>query len=77
MEYEFIALDKCGEEAEWLHHFLEDNPRWPNPVLPNAYIVTVNLLFVEHKTVCTMVSLDIFVVDTIPLDNYSQLKLSL
>ena len=24
MEYEFIALDKCGEEAEWLCHFLED-----------------------------------------------------
>ena len=28
MEYEFIVLDKCGEEAEWLHHFLEDIPRW-------------------------------------------------
>jgi hypothetical protein len=24
MESEFIALDKAGEEAEWLHHFLED-----------------------------------------------------
>ena len=22
MEYEFIALEKCGEEAEWLRHFL-------------------------------------------------------
>ena len=32
MEYEFIALDKCGEEAEWLRHFLEDIPRWPRPV---------------------------------------------
>ena len=21
MEYEFIALDKCGEEAEWLRQF--------------------------------------------------------
>ena len=29
MESEFIALDKCGEEAEWLRHFLEDIPRWP------------------------------------------------
>ncbi|XP_075494778.1 secreted RxLR effector protein 161-like [Primulina tabacum] len=28
MESEFIALDKCGEEAEWLHHFLEDVPGW-------------------------------------------------
>ena len=34
MEYEFIALDKCGEEAEWLCHFLEDIPRWPKPVPP-------------------------------------------
>ena len=34
MEYEFIALDKCGEEAEWLRHFLEDIPRFPKPVPP-------------------------------------------
>ena len=34
MEYEFIALDKCGEEAEWLCHFLKDIPRWPRPVPP-------------------------------------------
>ena len=27
MKIEFIALDKCGEEAEWLRHFLEDIPR--------------------------------------------------
>ena len=31
-ESEFIALDKCGEEAEWLCYFLEDIPRWPKPV---------------------------------------------
>ena len=31
MKYEFIALDKCGEEAKWLRHFLEDTPRWPRP----------------------------------------------
>ena len=37
----------------------------------------VNLLLIKHKTVCTMVSLDIFVVDTTPLDNYSQLGFSL
>ena len=23
-------MDKCGEEAEWLRHFLEDIPRWPD-----------------------------------------------
>ena len=28
MESKFIALDKVGEEAEWLHHFLEDMPMW-------------------------------------------------
>ena len=32
MEYEFIALDKAGEEAEWLRHFLEDIPMWPQLV---------------------------------------------
>ena len=31
-EYEFIALYKCEEEAEWLRHFLEDIPRWPKPM---------------------------------------------
>ena len=34
MESEFIALDKCGEEAEWLRHFLENIPGWPKPVPP-------------------------------------------
>lgn len=32
MESEFIALDKCGEEAEWLRNFLENIPRWSKPV---------------------------------------------
>ena len=32
MESEFIALDKAGEEAEWLRHFLEDIPICPKPV---------------------------------------------
>ena len=34
IEYEFIALDKCGEVAQWLHHFLEEIPRWPRHVPP-------------------------------------------
>ena len=33
MEFEFNALDKDGEEAEWLRHFLEDIPIWPQPML--------------------------------------------
>ncbi|GJU68358.1 hypothetical protein Tco_1254617 [Tanacetum coccineum] len=32
MESKFIALDKCGEEVEWLRQFVEDIPRWPQPV---------------------------------------------
>ncbi|KAL0445959.1 UNVERIFIED_CONTAM: Retrovirus-related Pol polyprotein from transposon TNT 1-94 [Sesamum latifolium] len=32
MESEFIALDKAGEEAEWLRNFLEDIPCWTKPV---------------------------------------------
>jgi hypothetical protein len=32
MESEFIALDKAGEEAEWIRQFIEDIPRWPKPV---------------------------------------------
>ncbi|XP_075499434.1 uncharacterized protein LOC142537833 [Primulina tabacum] len=32
MQSEFIALDKCGEKAEWLRHFLEDVPGWEKPV---------------------------------------------
>ena len=34
MKSEFIALDKCVEEAEWLRHFLEDIPKWQKPVPP-------------------------------------------
>ena len=32
MESKFIALDKAGEEVEWLHHFLEVIPIWPKSV---------------------------------------------
>ncbi|PHU14390.1 hypothetical protein BC332_15595 [Capsicum chinense] len=34
MEFEFITLDKVGEEAEWLWNFLEDILYWPKPVAP-------------------------------------------
>ena len=37
MEFEFIALDKVEEEAEWLCQFLEDIRIWPKPV-PAIYI---------------------------------------
>ena len=32
MESEFIALDKAGEESEWLRQFLKDISLWPKPV---------------------------------------------
>ena len=32
MESEFIALDKCDEESEWLRNFLEGIPKWPKHV---------------------------------------------
>ncbi|GKB77812.1 zinc finger, CCHC-type containing protein, partial [Tanacetum coccineum] len=32
MESEFIALDKCREDTEWLRQFVEDIPRWPKLV---------------------------------------------
>ena len=34
MESEFIALDKAGEEVEWLRNFLEDIPFWTKPMAP-------------------------------------------
>ncbi|CAM8930606.1 unnamed protein product [Rhodiola kirilowii] len=34
MKAEFVALDKCGEEAEWLRNFVEDIPGWKTPVPP-------------------------------------------
>ena len=34
MESKFIALDKYGEEVEWLRYFLEDIPKWPKLVPP-------------------------------------------
>ena len=34
MEAEFIALDKAGEEAEWLRNFLEDIPFWRKLLTP-------------------------------------------
>ena len=41
MESKFIALDKAGEEVEWLHHFLEDTPMWMKHV-PSIYMYCDN-----------------------------------
>ena len=77
MGFKFIALDKSGEKAEWLHHFMEDTPRWPKSVpLICIHYDSQSAIGRAHSSMYN-VSLDIFVVDTIPLDNYSQLGLSL
>ena len=77
MGYDFIALDKYGKEAKWLRYFLGLFRDGQNSCLQFAYIAIVNLLLREHKTVCIMVSLDIFIGDTMPFDKYSRLGLSL
>ena len=75
MESEFIAvLDKYGEEAKCLGHFLEDIPRWVPPIC-----IHCDSQFVIGRAQSSMYNDKSrqFVVDTIPLDNYSQLELSL
>ena len=61
-ESEFIALDKAGEEVEWLRHFLEDIPMWPQHVPAICIHYVVNRQLVEHR----VIYLDIFVEDIIP-----------
>ena len=77
MEYEFIALDKAGEEAEWLHQFLEDIPIWTKPMPTICIHCDSQLQLVGHRMTRITVSLDIYVVDIIPLDNCSQMGLFL
>ncbi|KAL6329121.1 hypothetical protein AAG906_007667 [Vitis piasezkii] len=50
MESEFIALDKCREEVEWLRLFLEDIPRWPK-VVPPIYIHCDSQSAIESDTI--------------------------
>ena len=72
MTSEFIALDMAGEEVEWLRHFLEDVPSWSKYV--PAICIHCDRQLVIGRVTCIMISLDIYVVDTIPLDNYSQME---
>lgn len=44
MECEFIALDKCGEEVEWLRHLFEDIPKWKNQCRLFVFIIIANQL---------------------------------
>ena len=69
MEAEFVALDKCSEEAEWLRQFLEDIPDWTKLVSAICIHCDSQSIIGRARMQCTMVSQDIFVDDTIPLDN--------
>ena len=77
MESEFIALDKAGEEAEWLRQFLEDIPLWPKP-MPAICIHCDNQASISReKNLYITVSVDIFVVEIIPLSSCSQMEFSI
>ncbi|KAD5317375.1 hypothetical protein E3N88_17321 [Mikania micrantha] len=76
MESEFIALDKAGEEAEWLRQFVEDVPRWPKPMSAICIHCDCQSAMVELKVQCIMANRGTFDVDTIRYDNYSQWELS-
>ena len=67
MEFELIALDKAGEEAKWLRHFLEDIPIWPQSV-PGICIHCDSQSGIgrAQSRIYITVSLDIFVENIIP-----------
>ena len=45
MKSEFIAIDKSGKKAKWLHYFTKDIPKRQKPVSPiciycdNQYVI--------------------------------------
>ncbi|KAK8639650.1 hypothetical protein V6N13_138022 [Hibiscus sabdariffa] len=51
MEFEFVALDKTGEEAEWLMQLLEDIPEWPKHV-PTVCIYCDNQATIARAQNC-------------------------
>ena len=79
MESEFIALDKAGEEAEWLREFLEDIPCWDKPVPSvtihcdsmsalgragnNMYNGKSRHIHRRHKTIRQLVSTGVITID--------------
>ncbi|GJU35659.1 zinc finger, CCHC-type containing protein [Tanacetum coccineum] len=71
MESEFIALDKCGEEAEWLRQFVEDIPRWPKPVTAISIHCDSKSAMGRAKSTMYMEFRHI-VIDITRYDNYSQ-----
>ncbi|GKA38822.1 retrovirus-related pol polyprotein from transposon TNT 1-94 [Tanacetum coccineum] len=77
MELEFIALDKCGEEAEWLRQFVKDIPRWPKLVTAiSIHCDSQSAIGRAHSTMYNGKSRHIRRIDIIRYDNYSQQELS-
>ena len=67
MESKFITLDKAGEEAKWLRHFLEDILIWPQPVPASCnHCDSQSAIGRAQSHIYITVSLDIFVEDIIP-----------
>ena len=68
---------QAGEEAEWLRQFLKDIPLWPKPVLTICIHYDNQAAYIGHKILYITVSLNIFIVDIIPLSSCSQMESSL
>ncbi|KAF3625148.1 putative metalloendoproteinase 1-like [Capsicum annuum] len=68
MKSEFIALDKAGEEAEWLRNFFKDISYCPKPVAPVCIHCDSQAAI---GRACTMVNLVTYNGDIIPLGNFS------
>ena len=66
MESEFIALDKAGEEAEWLRNFVEDIPFWTKPVRPILIHCDSQAPIDRQEALCTTKSLIIYDGDITP-----------
>ncbi|XP_022891625.1 uncharacterized protein LOC111406426 [Olea europaea var. sylvestris] len=49
MESEFIALEKSGEEAEWLRNLLEDILRWHNTIKQLLLTGVITIDYVKSK----------------------------
>lgn len=74
-KFQFITLDKYGEEVEWLHHFLEDIPKWLKNVpainsqsaigrtLNNMYNDKSSHIRHRHKIIRQLISTELIFID--------------
>ena len=71
----YFVYNKCIRMISLMH--IVDIPRWSKLGLRLPSIAIASLQLVGHIVICIMISLDITVIDIIPLDNCSQVGLSL